>query len=260
MTRAIAAAAAALCACSSVNMFPPSKTGGGDDGHGGMMGVDGGVTGDGGGIGSGLVSGRVCLMQDLRTPTIGCAGSTVAGLTVTLGASAATTTANGGFTMAMPTGTNLVWTVSGTTTTPPVPIETSVMSFGATGALIPAIAQGDYESLIDTNGATFDPASEGSIVASVTEQGAPLSGEVGQVTPAPLAVLYDTASADNWSPDDTSTHGIVWATGVTAGTAQLSVVPHTQVGSGSGSGSGDGVAAGIVVQADAITFVQLDTP
>src|SRR5437879_12702520 len=62
----------------------------------------------------GGISGRVCLATDPRKLT-GCATSGAGGFTVQLGSAAATTGADGKFTIASPSMTNLVWNVTGTT-------------------------------------------------------------------------------------------------------------------------------------------------
>src|ERR1700733_13342719 len=120
-------------------------------------GPGGGAGGNGSGSGSGttdanmdVIEGLVCVLPDPRDFST-CLAAGAGGITVAVGASStAVTNDDGTFTIATPTGTNLVWSVSGSD------VMTSTIGF-STSAVIPAIQSMTFETLANENGIVFDP-------------------------------------------------------------------------------------------------------
>ncbi len=159
--------------------------------------------------------GRVCVIPDPRNPTA-CALGNAAGLTVTLGASTATTAADGSFTITAPSTSDLVWTVTAAGFVP------TVMPFGAV-PLIPVLTAERYSDLLLDNGVVLQ-AGQGSVFVRVVSGGAPAVGVTATVEPPSLfGPLYDGGSALLWDQDATSSGGMVWIPDVLAGTAALTV-------------------------------------
>lgn len=182
---------------------------------------------------------RVCLLADARNPTT-CAASGADGLTVTAGNQQATTTADGTFTITRPTGTNLVWGVTGTG------IEPTLMKYSATTTTIPALGTVLYDDMLGATQA-FVVLGSGGIIAQVTRNATPVADATAIASPQPdSAVYYDGADAVMWVQDATNGFGVVWIPSIPAGTVSLSV--------DSGAVSNTDIT-GIPVAADAITFV-----
>ncbi|MEJ7600506.1 MAG: hypothetical protein WKG01_21535 [Kofleriaceae bacterium] len=163
------------------------------------------------------LSGRVCAMQDLRT-FAPCATGGLLGVTVTLGGSTTVTGDDGSFSMIMPTGSNLVWRVSG------APLVPSVVPYSAS-TLLPAVDIETYNNLLNANGRSLT-SGQGSIVARIVQLGQPAVG-VTATTDAVFETLYDGANATTWDQDieGTGARGVAWLTGVPIGAATLEVTP-----------------------------------
>jgi hypothetical protein len=204
-----------LGACTKHDDYPVGGGGGGGTGSMGGGGDDAPTGGDG----NDTISGRVCLVTDLRTPRDGCAATGADGLTVTLGIHTATTSANGSFTMPTPVGTGGNWQVTGGS------IVESVMPAGGV-ATIPAISKTAYDTLAGDNGvATVD--GQGTIVASVIHDNIALRNV--SVTPATqFGPLYDAGSATVWAlSPGTGDDGGVWIPDAAAGLVNLTFTPQT---------------------------------
>jgi hypothetical protein len=195
------------------------------------------------------ISGRVCLLTDSRD--VGkCQPSGAGNLTVTLGTSPAALTAdNGDFTIATPTGSNLVWHVTGAS------LQTTVMPFNTILA-IPALTQNGYIALAAANGHPV-VAGQGAIFAQVVRAGAPLaqatavSSDLNVVDP-----LYDNpgTTADSWTQtavSGTGPLGMTWWPGMDVGTPTITVTPHL---------AASVAPVSVPVEADAITYVQIAIP
>jgi hypothetical protein len=202
--------------------------------------VDGGVVldallGDGGTVVT-VITGRVCVVVDLRVPTV-CAATGAGGLVVTLDGAIATTAADGSFTIPTVQSSFLTWTVTGAGIVPSVvPLTTS--------ALVPAMNASAYIDLLDANGVLI-AVGQGSVVARVVTALGPVSGVTAVPVPVGTApVLYDTAtSALTWSQDRTDGFGVVWLPAMAATSEQAitftppaplvtRIVPHIPVLSG----------------------------
>lgn len=233
MTRLAVLALAVLaagCPSSDIDDYP---IGGGGGGGGGPSGPGRDAsTGDASGDGQALISGRVCVVNDLRRllnalPT-DCRTTGANGLSVVLGDSAPATTAQDG-TFAVPAqqGTNVAWAITGAT------VVRSVVP-GSPGAapLLPAISDLRYMDLLNQNSVLIDQ-SEGSIVARIIRGGLPVMGATAQVVGGEsLQTLYDSNNPEVWGVSATGALGVAWlpdnAVGprtlrVTSGTLNLSV-------------------------------------
>jgi len=191
---------------------------------------------------SNMIAGRVCLVTDLRNLTA-CANTGAGNITVTLGTRMTTTAVDGKFTIATPTGSNLVWRATG------VDIVKSVMPFGTSNS-IPAIGVEDYNDLTLAN-SVVEQAGQGSIIARIVKGTTPQTGATAAASPlAQFATKYDGPAALTWTELSTSTAGTAWIAGADVGTPTITVTPAT------------GTAASDVVRVEdgAITFVVIDLP
>jgi hypothetical protein len=165
--------------------------------------------------GTTLLVGRVCVIPDPRNPTA-CAVGNAAGLTVTLGARTATTAIDGSFTIAAPSTSNLVWTVTGPGFVP------TVMPF-STVLLLPVMTAARYNDLLLDNGVVVQEG-QGSLFARVVSGSTPVAGVTAIIEPASVfGPLYDGASALLWDRDATGAGGMVWIPDAIAGPATLTL-------------------------------------
>lgn len=207
MSRTIIAVLLAVAACGDDGSFLPVNPGGG--GPGGGSNPDAAVGGDGGGD----IAGRVCVIVDARALGT-CASTGAGGLTVQLGTETATTIDDGSFVITRPSGTNLVWRVSGTD------IESSALPL-ASSSTIPAIDSLVYDDMLAITNATLGAG--GALIARVGRNGSPVAGVVATASPSPSSeIYYDGASTLEWQLDATGGNGIVWIPSIASGTASLS--------------------------------------
>jgi hypothetical protein len=186
-----------------------------------MPGVDA-PAGSDGTLGDGpMLTARVCVLDDLRTPGV-CKSVGAAGYTVTLGTSTATTADDGSFTIATPPGTNLVWRASG------ADIVSSVIRF-STSPTVPAITTQYYEDLKGSNGIIIN-SGEASIVLFVSGGSLALSGATATVNAPAIAgpSLHDTNARLNWPQGATGAAGIAWIPNVSPGTDVVTVAAPQQ--------------------------------
>ncbi len=221
--KALLAGLLLLVACKDdIEMFPVNP-GGGGGGTGGTGFVDAGMP-DGDGDAGNTIAARVCLLNDARDPT-SCANTGAENLMVTLGTFTATTAADGSFSIMRPSGSNLVWIVTGTA------IQPSAMSFG-TLTLIPAVEVGLYGQMVSAANVT-PIAGDGAIIAQVKRGTTPVTGLVATTVPdADTAAFYDGNTPENWDPNVSGGLGMVWVPGVptaSAGSAQLLLAEGTTV-------------------------------
>jgi len=195
-----------------------------------------------------MTTGRVCVLLDPRDIT-SCRATGTGALHVTLGTSTATTDDTGAFTLPTPSGTNLLWHVTGTS------LQTSVMPFG-TSTTIPALLAADYLSLEVGNGVNVQTADQGEIFVAVRRAGAAVTGAHGASSPMPFyGVLYDTNIAAVWNINaavGTGAHGMLWYPATPIGTASISVTPM---------GSTTAVTTpNVPVESQAITYIAVTVP
>jgi hypothetical protein len=233
-----AALALVLVACSSSSKdFPPLPVGSGPGGNTGTgpggtvrdAGIDGVVSDAGVPI-----TGRVCLIQDLRAPTSTCEPIRAGGFTVTLGTAhaldagtttvvgTATTALDGSFTMVAPLGPGLVWHV----TSPDQKLMTSVMDFG-TENTIPAMLSELYGELVLTNTGRAALEVHGAVALRVVRGLNPVAGIAATVAPlADSDTFYDSPnSLTAWNPDPNVTQagGMVWIPDAQLGMATITL-------------------------------------
>ena len=192
---------------------------------------------------AGVITGRVCVVTDLRNLTSGCAATGVAGIAVRNGTETTTTADDGSFSVTIPSGETPapVWTASGTN------VVTSNVKFGAPN-LIPMTTQARYNELLNVNGMTL-ASGEGSIIARVVRAGAALPGATAtSAPPARYVTHYDAATANLWEQDSTGTTGVLWIPAVPAGSVSVTLAPGTLA------------AIAVPVADQAITFATFDVP
>lgn len=219
-----------------MNRFPIVPGGAGE---GSASVVDAGSEGD---ASSSMISGRVCLLSDARQPS-SCASSGADGFTVTLGSQTATTGGDGSFTMTRPSGSGLVWQVSGTG------IEPGAMRLSS-GTTIPVMNSLLYGDMVASQTAIVS-VDTGAIIARLTRASAPLTDAVVVASPQPDSeTYYDGAGVTAWELDATGPFGIVWISAISPGTASLSL----------DTGAVQNTVSGIPVFAGTITFELAEIP
>ncbi len=226
--------------------YPIGGGGGGGGTSGPRIDAGGGGGGDGG-TGGTLISGRVCLLSDLRrlinAMTGDCAATGAAGLQVSLGGSMPVlTAADGSFKIPAREGTNLAWQVSGVgLTTSIIPVSTS--------ALLPVIRDTAYLDLLNSNSAIVDQG-EGSIIARIIRNGAVVMNATAQVVGGEsLQTLYDSTNATVWGTVATGMLGVAWLPDNVAGTRTLRIVQGTTQ-----------LQVPVTIVDQAITFVTIALP
>ena len=177
-----------------------------------------------------------------------CAGTGAAGLTVTLATAMATTADDGAFTIARPTGSNLVWHVTGST------LVTSVVPYGAT-TVIPAMRALAYSDIADNNGVSVQNPGEGEIFVRVVRAGAAVAHAQASSAPPPqYGALYETADAVVWNlnaASGTGSHGAAWIAGAPGGLATVTITP---------SGGAAVVVPNVPVEDQANTYLAVEIP
>ena len=190
-----------------------------------------------------MLSARVCLVADPRQPTA-CASAGADGFTVMVGTQQATTAADGSFTIMKPTGSSLVWRVSGTG------IVSSAMPYSATTTKIPVIATTTYSDMLAAMNVTV-VTGDGAVMLQFQHTGTPVSGVVASATPTPdSAIYYDGAGINAWNLDATGPYGTVWIPSLVPGTVSV----------GYDDGTNQGTVSGLPVFGDTITFAWSELP
>jgi len=219
--------------------YPIGVGGGGGTSGGGSGNPDGGTEVDA----NTVISGRVCLISDPRSLTSPCANTGADGLTVTLGSETATTAANGAFVITKPTGTKLIWFVSGSG------IETTAVP-QASGTTIPALASTVYDDMLAATNAVVTGGT-GALIARITKNGNGASGITAIPTPQPDSeVYYDGASVTEWELDSTGGAGVVWIPSIGTGTASLAL----------DNGVTQSTVVNIEIYSDTISYVFASAP
>jgi hypothetical protein len=255
MTRA--ALIALLVACTANSNDYPLRPGGGGGGVIIGGGGTGGTTGDGG-VGDGgdgdagvSVSGRVCILKDLRQPTLCDTNQDASKVSVSIGgrSPASPPAKTGEFTILAPLGTDLVWHATG------VNFIRSAMPFG-TDNLIPIVPQALYSDLLLQNMVTLLAEGQGSVVVRTVTGAAPAPGVSATTTlvTANVIPLYDAdTSPTDWRElGPTQTHGVLWFPGVNDTTTPARVT-LTRIG-------GTPVVMSVNVEEQTITFLTQDVP
>lgn len=203
--KALIAGLVLLVACDhDIEMFPVMPGGGG--GSSGTGFVDAGLSdGDAGDAGN-TINARVCHLKDARFPTT-CENTDSGNLMVSLGNFTATTADDGSFTITRPTGSNLVWHVTGDNVFP------SAMSFGTTTS-IPAIDLGVYLEMVSVSDVA-PPVVDGQIMAQLLRGNTLIANATATTDPiSTVEPLYDGPDAVSWQGNATGPRGMVWVPGV----------------------------------------------
>jgi hypothetical protein len=217
-------------------------------------GVDGGDAGDGGDGGVLVpVHARVCIVSDLRTPTVCDPRGDASRVTVTLGNQRpdAAPAKTGEFTIQAELGTHLSWQVTGAIFIP------TVMPYG-TDTIIPLVPDQLYNELLLRNGLTVD-AVQGSVVVRVLSGGLPAPNVTATSTLIStsnntLPVYDEDNSPTDWRPiGPTAKAGIIWFAGADVTTTPATITLRPPVGSG-----GLPVSFDVRVVPQTITFVTKD--
>jgi hypothetical protein len=163
------------------------------------------------------VTGRVCVANDLRSVAT-CGSGHAGGIIVTSGSFATTTDAAGNFTIDT-VGENPTITVAGNGV---VPTSSTVSrTSDATGLIVPAIDASVFDEMMTSMGVNPD-AGTGSILASVSANGAPVVGATVTTNPvAPFGPFFDGETPVNWGIDGTGQRGVVWVPGLGPGMFEL---------------------------------------
>jgi hypothetical protein len=222
MKRALLVALLAACQAGASDGYP-SRPGGtgpilvgpgttrdagiGDGGLGDAVDGDAGVS----------ITGRVCLISDMRKLTT-CKDTGAAGLTVSLGTGQGTTSADGTFRLVAPLGAGFTWHVTGGQ------IITSVMPFG-TDNTIPVLIDATYNDLLVNNDNPLLDEDHGSVVVRVVSGTAAVAGVTATVSPAADSLTYYDNGAPNsstvWNTNATQAFGVVWVPNAPLPTTQL---------------------------------------
>jgi hypothetical protein len=241
----------AACEAAEPGGYPIGPGGGGGVGGGGGGAVDAGVD-DGGDGDAGLqLTGKVCLLTDLRafTDLTRCADAEASGLIVTLGNRTATTTAGGAFTITAPRGAGFTWHVVGSRADQ---IVRTAMPFG-TDNVIPAVDFEVFRDMQVVNNASIGPL-QGSVVVRVVR------GAVGQpqvqaeMAGQDIVLFDDRDSVLDWNSGTVGTGeaGIVWIPRVEVpATPRLLTATLTPPGA-------QAVPISFTIEEETITFLTVD--
>jgi len=251
MTRAVLAGLVVLlaaCQAGAGDDYPPRPGGGGPviigGGGGGGATGDAGVSDGGAGDAGVPVSGRVCVLSDMRQLTK-CKDTGAGGLKVSLGTGIGTTNPDGTFSFVAPLGSH-IWHVTG-----PL-ITTSVMPLEI-DKTIPVMSAEDYVGLLESNRGLMQDEQHGSVVVRVVNGTSPVAGVTATLSPiADSETLYD---ADNnptvWNTTSTGSGGVVWVPSVPL-SSSVTITSRT-TGGQTGSTSAP-------VERQSITFVTQSVP
>jgi hypothetical protein len=223
----------------------------GGSGGGNGRGVDAGL-GDTGADADGdagvQITGRVCLITDLRTPT-SCGTANASGLTVSIGTTrTATPNARGDFTINAPLGP-FVWRVSGNN------FNTSIVPVSGDNTL-PVMSDALYLEMLSVNKVTRPAELVSSAVVRVVHGGTmAVTNVLATSNPATADLpFYDDNDALDWRSDllGTGANGVVW-------------LPDLPLAAATGSTTvtlkpvqGNSISTVVPLEDQAITFVTVE--
>jgi hypothetical protein len=245
----------AACQSGGGDDYPLGPPGGGvvigGAGGGGDAGIgDGGDAGDAGDDAGVAITGRVCILKDLRFLTDCDTSAKASALTVSIGATRSVHPADTGeFTITAPLGA-FTWHVTG------LNFITSVMSLESVVS-IPVIGDDLYSQILGANSVVIAPLLQGSIVVRVVSGVTAVLAVNATSNPAANNLaFYDGDSDRIWRNDTNGTgaKGVVWLPGVQL-TANPTNVSVTLIPQGAPS-----VTTQVSVEDQAITFVTKDLP
>jgi len=246
----------AACRAGGGDDFPVGGGGGGPIGIGNGGGTDAGTADADGDAGIPL-TGRVCVLTDLRKPTLCDSTKDASHLVLKLGTRPPVALSKlGEFQIAAALGTDLTWHVTGSLNTVDDPIIPTVMAYG-TENTIPVISAALYNDFLSSATHVVLADQEGSIVVRVVSGVKPAAG-VRATTTRPTTngeTFYDGSTPLNWLADTvTGSLGVVWFPDV-----PLANTPPTTARIGlSIFGGAPPVTVNASVENGAITFVTKD--
>lgn len=243
---------AAACAAED----PPTGPGGGGGGGGGTGGSpDGGSFGDGG-SGTGI-SGRLCIVDDVRIPELCPTVSGIGGVPIEVNGVTTTSADNGSFSVASPGGSIAKLRIAfGDDGYRDVVVPIGLSNGTASGLKLPLIRETTWQSLL-TRASAIEPDNSASIASYFVRGDFAVTGvEVQAPAGSTTFPIYDRPNdpPDDWAAGAlTGPRGAAIMVGVPASNPDVSflVIPP------------DGApltTAGVPVEADALTFVTVSLP
>ena len=231
----LAVVALLLIGCKEYEDFPPLGGGGGGTSGGTDAVQDAETDAPTDAV---LVTGRVCVVADLRQLTV-CAPDNSDDIAVDLGTAHGNTGPDGTFMIDLPAGTGLTWKVSHPD------FMTAISEFG-TSLTLNTMRANDFTELLNDNGVILTAGQSSSVVVQVLDaSNAPIAGVTAGATPAAqFQTRYDGNSAATWDQDATGAFGVAWLPGTIGTSTQVTVTPPT----------GTPVTLTLPLLPDAITF------
>ncbi len=240
------AVAAGLTACAAEEDHGPFRPGGGGNGGGSSPGGDARPIDAPPGDGGGALTGRVCVVTDLRAPDACPVVASQAGVTVSLLGSTASTAsgADGRFTLPVSSATVVLDAAAGSPT-----FERAIVPATVGGVVdTPVVTRAAYAAVLGSLG-TVVPDGGGAVVAYVVDDASPATGVAfATIAGSSLAPFYDNGGATAWTQSGgTGAAGVALLVDVPAGSVQLDgTAPDARV-----------ARVTVPVVADAITFVEI---
>lgn len=233
----LAVVAVLLIGCQKFEDFQPLGSGGG----GGVSGRPDAVSDSETDGPMAVVTGRVCVVQDLRKLTA-CDATNADDIGVDIGTAHANTGPDGTFMIDLPAGTGLTWKVAHPD------YITAISQFG-TSLTLNTIRATNFADLLSDNGVILTSGQSSSVVVQVLgRNSAPLVGATAVTSPvAQFQTRYDGSSAAIWDQDSTGAFGVAWLPGTTGTSTALTVTPPT----------GSPVTLTLPLVPDAITFATI---
>ena len=163
--------------------------------------------------------GRICISNSLSNLTV-CRTTALAGFTVSIGDRSTTTDDNGDFTIPMPTGSQLSFTVRG------IGAVTTTMPFSPSLTL-PVIDADVFARSMASNQIFLAP-NQGTILGTVTRDGVPVRGvAVSSIPTSAFSPLFDATDVELGTATGTGARGVFLVPGLTFGAASLQLADTT---------------------------------
>ncbi len=161
-----------------------------------------------------VITSRVCVIVDPRD-LVTCSPTGAGGLVVSAGSGVAQTRGDGSFTLSSTTPFTGSLTISGPGVVP------TLLPVSAVHVAIPVLQADLFQEMLAAADLEVAPGT-GSILATVTREGQPVSGVTVTTTPSGVAgPFFDGTTPTDFTLDGTGVRGIVWAPGIVEGPASL---------------------------------------
>lgn len=220
--------------------------------------TQGGQPPAGGGGSAQTITGRVCLVTDPRF-LAQCTETGVDGLTVTLTTpttsgqvtTTTTTAATGAFVINSPAAVAATGPTTFTVTGPGIIPSSQVLS---TNTNVPVLSQDLFTQISAANGINLTAGTgTGSIIATVTRGGVPVSGVQVAATPSPaFGPFFDGTSPTGFTLNGTGAQGVSLLSGFTVGPVNLTF--------SDAAAASESTVGGVQVINGGITFVEGNLP